>query len=75
MENITEESDAMANMSEMSLCISQSDCDDREVTVKKQGDVLVLKTNLLSMEHSLKNWSGSTEDTATHTDDSSDYVT
>lgn len=47
----------------------------REVTDKRQEDVLVPETDLLSMEHGLENWSGSTEDTTTHTDDGSCYVT
>lgn len=75
MENITVELDPVANMSEVGLCISQSGCDVGEVTDKRQEDVLVPETDLLSMEHGLENWSGSTEDTTTHTDDGSCYVT
>ncbi|XP_044026837.1 uncharacterized protein cfap92 isoform X2 [Siniperca chuatsi] len=76
MENISVESDPMANMSETGLCNSQSDCDDGEVTDKRQEDVLVLETDSLSMEHGLENRSGLIEDIiTTHTDDSSYYVT
>ncbi|XP_035858268.1 uncharacterized protein cfap92 isoform X2 [Sander lucioperca] len=64
----------MADMSEVSLCNSQSDCGDEEVSDEEQEDVVVLETDLLSMEPGLENRSESTEDITTRTDDSY-YVT
>ncbi|XP_028432734.1 uncharacterized protein cfap92 [Perca flavescens] len=63
----------MADMPEASLCISQSDRDE-EVSDKEREDILVLETDLLSMEPGLENRSESTEDITTRTDDSH-YVT
>ncbi|XP_031731227.1 uncharacterized protein cfap92 [Anarrhichthys ocellatus] len=57
------------------LCNPPSDCDAGEVTDKGKQDVSVLETDLLSMEHGLENWSGSTEGITTRTDDSAYYVT
>lgn len=73
MENVTVESDSVANMSETSLCNSQTDCDDEEGTDEGQEDVLVLETDLLSLEHCLEKTLGSTLDITT--DDSSYYIT
>ncbi|XP_029287755.1 uncharacterized protein FLJ43738 isoform X2 [Cottoperca gobio] len=49
--------------------------EDGEVTAIGQEEVLVLETDMLSMEHGLENRSGSTEDITTRTDDSSYYIT
>lgn len=63
------ESDLMANMSETGLC------NDGVDTGQDKGQEDVLQRDLSSMEHVLKNRSGSTEDITTHTDDSSYDVT
>ncbi|XP_045931131.1 uncharacterized protein cfap92 isoform X1 [Micropterus dolomieu] len=62
-------------MSGTGLCKSQADCDDGEVTDKRQEDVPVLETDVLTREHGLENKSGSTENVPEHTDDSSYHVT
>lgn len=65
----------MANMSDAGLCNSEPDCDDGEAADKEQEDVLVLETDLSSVEHGLENMSSSTEKVASQTDDCSHYVT
>ncbi|TKS71208.1 hypothetical protein D9C73_005342 [Collichthys lucidus] len=62
MENITEEPDFMSDIRKTGFCNSQSDCDDGEVTDKRQEHVLE------SMEHDVENRSSSP-------DDSSYYIT
>ncbi|XP_010732956.2 uncharacterized protein cfap92 isoform X1 [Larimichthys crocea] len=68
MENITEESDFMSDIPKTGFCNSQSDCDDGEVTDKRQEPVLE------SMEHDVENRSSSADITK-QTDDSSYYIT
>lgn len=63
----------MTNASETGLCNSESDCDEGEVTNKRQEDDS--ETDLLSTEHGVEKGSGSPEDSKTHTDNSSYYVT
>lgn len=65
----------MANMSDTGFCNSQPDCDDGEFADKEQEDVLVLETNLSSVEHGLENMSSSTENVTSQADDCSHYVT
>ncbi|XP_034724363.1 uncharacterized protein cfap92 isoform X2 [Etheostoma cragini] len=61
-------------MSEASLCDSQSDCDDEEVSDKEREDVLVFETDLMSVEPGLENRSESPEAITTRTDDSYDVT-
>ncbi|XP_069559278.1 uncharacterized protein FLJ43738 [Brachyistius frenatus] len=65
----------MANRSAMSLCYSQPDRDDGEVTDKRREEVLALEAALLFGEHTLKTKSGSTEDITAEADDRSYNVT
>lgn len=57
-------------MSDTGLCNSQPDCDDGEAADKEQEDVLVLETDLSSVE----NMSSCQENVTPQTDDCSHYV-
>ncbi|KAI9546648.1 hypothetical protein NQZ68_024546 [Dissostichus eleginoides] len=65
----------MSNTTETALCEPQSVCEDGDVKDEGQEDLLVLETDMLSMEHGLEHLSGSTEDITTCKDGNSNYIT
>ncbi|XP_034549083.1 uncharacterized protein cfap92 isoform X2 [Notolabrus celidotus] len=74
MESVPVESDPVASMSETGLCDPQP-VSDGAGTDKRKEHVILLESDVLSMEHGLEKRSGSTGDITTHTDDSSYYIT